>query len=83
MKITQRHIDITSQYLRGATLQATGATHGIGKERVRQIVARTLRLTFGYGLGSLRAQLGSPHMLSLGELRQHAETIISRMKVTG
>lgn len=83
MKLTQRHIDITSQYLRGATLQATGSAHGIGKERVRQIVARALRLSFGEGPGSLRAELGPQHLLSLEELRRHAETIISKMQVTG
>lgn len=83
MKITQRQVDITSRYLRGETLQATGVAYGIGRERVRQIVARTLRLTFGNGLGSLRAELGSHHDLSRQDLRQHAEMIISRMRVTG
>lgn len=81
MKLTQRHIDIATQVLRGDTLQATGKAHGIGKERVRQIVARALRITFGRGPGSLQAEIGSPWILSRAELRQHAEKIIGRMEV--
>ena len=81
MKLTQRHIDITTQVLRGATLQATWQVHGIGKERVRQIVARALRITFGIGPGSLQAEIGSPWSMSKADLHLHADRIISRMEV--